>query len=263
MITSTANKQVKYVSTLLKKGKARREERLFVAEGVRMCLEIPPERIQTLYISDSFRKNPHYTELTKRVRQVEVLTDTVFAALSDTRSPQGVMAVVKQRTYGLEEMIATGSSGRLPLLMVLEQLQDPGNLGTILRAGVGAGMTGILMDSGTADIYNPKVVRSTMGSLLRVPFAYVEDLDATLTFLKKAEIRLFAAHLHGSTDYDREDYQKATAFLIGNEGKGLSPEVVARADARICIPMLGKVESLNAAVAASVLMYEAARQRRG
>jgi len=124
-------------------------------------------------------------------------------------------------------------------------------------------MTGILMDSGTADIYNPKVVRSTMGSLLRVPFAYVEDLDATLTFLKKAEIRLFAAHLHGSTDYDREDYQKATAFLIGNEGKGLSPEVVARADARICIPMLGKVESLNAAVAASVLMYEAARQRRG
>lgn len=263
MITSTANKQVKYVSALLKKGKARREERLFVAEGVRMCREIPPERIRTLYISDSFRGNPHYAELTEKVRQVEVLTDTVFAALSDTRTPQGVMAVVEQREYRLEEMAAAGSTGRPPLLMVLEQLQDPGNLGTILRAGEGAGATGILMDSGTADIYNPKVVRSTMGSLLRVPFVYVEDLDEALVFLKKAGIRLCATYLRGSRDYDKEDYRKATAFLIGNEGSGLSQETVARADVRIRIPMLGKVESLNAAVAASVVMYEAARQRRG
>lgn len=263
MITSTANRQIKYVSALLKKAKARREEQLFVAEGVRMCMEIPPERIRTLYISDSFRKNTNCAALTERVRQVEVLTDTVFAALSDTRTPQGVLAVAEQSHYCPEDLTMAGPDGAKPLLLVLEQIQDPGNLGTVLRAGEGAGVTGILMDGGTADIYNPKVVRSTMGSLLRVPFVYVEDLDGALMMLKRKEIRLFAAHLQGSRDYDREDYRQATAFLIGNEANGLSDRTAARADARIRIPMLGRVESLNAAVAASVLMFEAARQRRG
>lgn len=263
MITSTANRQIKYVNALLKKAKARREERLFVAEGVRMCREIPTERIRALYISESFRKNPGFASLTEKVRQVEVVTDTVFAALSDTRTPQGVLALVEQSRYRPEELTAAGADGSVPLLLVLEQLQDPGNLGTILRAGEGAGVTGILMDAGTADIYNPKVVRSTMGSLLRVPFAYVEDLGETLVMLRKKGIQLFAAHLQGSRDYDREDYRGATAFLIGNEANGLSDRTASEADVRIRIPMLGRVESLNAAVAASVLMFEAARQRRG
>lgn len=262
MITSTANKQIKYVSSLLKKTKARREEGLFVAEGLRMCMELPPERIRTLYISDSFRKNPHCAALTRGVRQVEVLTDTVFEALSDTRTPQGILAVVEQSRYRPEELTAAGPDGRPPLLLVLEQLQDPGNLGTIVRAGEGAGVTGILMDSGTADIYNPKVVRSTMGSLLRMPFAYVEELGPALAMLQEKGIRLCAAHLQGSLAYDREDYRQATAFLIGNEANGLSPQTAGQADVRIRIPMLGRVESLNAAVAASVLMFEAARQRR-
>ena len=159
--------------------------------------------------------------------------------------------------------MAVGRDGTLPHLLVLEHLQDPGNLGTILRAGEGAGLTGVLMDSNTADIYSPKVVRATMGSLLRVPFAYVEDLGEALALLKKKKIRVYAAHLQGSNAYDRENYRKATAFLIGNEANGLSPETAAAADVRIRIPMLGEVESLNAAVAASVLMFEAARQRRG
>lgn len=263
MITSTANRQIKYVNALLKKAKVRREEQLFVAEGVRMCREIPTERIRALYISESFRKNPACAALTERAGQVEVVTDTVFAALSDTRTPQGVLALAEQRHYRPEELTAAGPDGSAPLLLVLEQLQDPGNLGTILRAGEGAGVTGILMDAGTADIYNPKVVRSTMGSLFRVPFAYVEDLGETLVMLRRKGIRLFAAHLQGSRDYDREDYRGATAFLIGNEANGLSDRTASEADVRIRIPMLGRVESLNAAVAASVLMFEAARQRRG
>ena len=261
MIASTANKQVKYVNALQKKSRLRREEGLFVAEGLRMCGEIPPERIQTLYISESFRKNPHCGKLTERVRQVEVVTDTVFEALSDTRTPQGVLAVVRQSHYTLEQLIK--EKGNIPPhLMVLEQIQDPGNLGTILRAGEGAGVTGILMDEGTVDIYSPKVARSTMGSLLRVPFVCVENLGQTLDELKSRGVRLYAAHLQGSRDYDREDYRGATAFLIGNEAGGLRPETADRADVRIRIPMMGQVESFNAAVAASVLMFEAARQRR-
>ena len=148
------------------------------------------------------------------------------------------------------------------LLMVLETIQDPGNLGTILRAGEGAGVTGIVMDANTADVYNPKVIRSTMGSVLRMPFVYVENLHETLEELKKKKIRLFAAHLQGKHAYDQEDYTGPAAFLIGNEGNGLTEETAAMADIYIRIPMEGRVESLNAAVAASVLMFEAARQRR-
>ena len=118
MITSTANRQIKYVSALLKKAKARREEQLFVAEGVRMCMEIPPERIRTLYISDSFRKNTNCAALTERVRQVEVLTDTVFAALSDTRTPQGVLAVAEQSHYFPEDLTMAEPDSAKPLLMV-------------------------------------------------------------------------------------------------------------------------------------------------
>lgn len=264
MISSTTNRQVRYVNALVKKAKTRREEDLFVAEGLRMCMEIPKERIQALYISESFSKHPDCGELTKGVRQVETVTDEVFKSLSDTQSPQGILALVRQYHYTLDEVAKTGAeSGRPALLMVLEHLQDPGNLGTIIRAGEGAGVTGILMDASTADIYNPKVIRSTMGSVLRVPFVYVDNLHMSLKHLKQKGIRLYAAHLKGEHSYDKEDYTSDTGFLIGNEANGLSEETASLADIYVRIPMEGRVESLNAAVAASVLMFEAARQRRG
>ena len=147
--------------------------------------------------------------------------------------------------------------------MVLENLQDPGNLGTIVRTGEAAGVTGILMSRETVDIYNPKVIRSTMGSVFRVPFLYADDLFGALRDLQKKGVRFYAAHLEGASVYDEEDYQAPCGFLIGNEGSGLSCEITALADARIRIPMEGEVESLNAAVAASVLLFETARQRRG
>lgn len=263
VISSTTNKQVKYVNALMKKSKTRREEDLFVAEGLRMCSEIPKERIHTLYISENFRKHPECAKLTKGVRHVEEVTDEVFRALSDTQTPQGILALVKQYHYSLDQVAQTGKeSGRPALLMILERLQDPGNLGTIIRAGEGAGVTGILMDSDTADIYNPKVTRSTMGSVLRVPFVYTDDLKADLMKLKKKGIHLYAAHLKGVNSYDLENYRGDTGFLIGNEGNGLSDAVAELADTYVRIPMAGQVESLNAAVASSVLMFEAARQRR-
>ncbi len=263
MISSTTNKQVKFVNSLVKKAKTRREEDLFVAEGLRMCQEIPKDRIHSLYISESFQKNPECKKLTSGVRHVEVVTDEVFKALSDTQTPQGILALVKQYHYTLEEVAKTASeTGTGAHVMILERLQDPGNLGTIVRAGEGAGVTGILMDQDTADIYNPKVIRSTMGSVLRVPFVYTSDLKGALKILKSRGIRLYAAHLKGEHSYDQEDYRKDIGFLIGNEGNGLSDEIADMADTYIRIPMAGRVESLNAAVAASVLMFETARQRR-
>ena len=263
MISSTTNKQVKFVNALVKKAKTRREEELFVAEGLRMCSEIPKDRIHTLYISEAFSKTKECKVLREGVKHIELVTDEVFKSLSDTQSPQGILALVKQYHYTLDEVAeANQKTGKPALLMVLETIQDPGNLGTILRAGEGAGVTGVVMDANTADIYNPKVIRSTMGSVYRMPFLYVESVVSLTQELKDRNIRTFAAHLHGKNSYDQESYTGGTAFLIGNEGKGLTDEAADSADCLIRIPMCGKVESLNAAMASGILMYEAARQRR-
>ena len=162
------------------------------------------------------------------------------------------------RSYIMEDILG----GENPLVMILEDLQDPGNAGTILRTGEGAGVSGVLLTKTCVDITNPKVIRSTMGSVYRMPFLYVESVVSLAQELKDRNIRTFAAHLHGKNSYDQESYTGGTAFLIGNEGKGLTDEAADSADCLIRIPMCGKVESLNAAMASGILMYEAARQRR-
>ena len=261
MITSTSNAQIKELAKLQKKSRLRDEKGIFLVEGPRMTEEIPAERIEKVYASESFaKKNKEFLE--KLQAPVELLTDTVFAYVSDTKTPQGILLVMEQRSCEIREMLDLDAQGRKPLLMVLDNLQDPGNLGTILRAGEAAGVTGVIMSHDCVDIYNPKVIRSTMGSVYRMPFVYVEHLPETLEVLAEAGIHSYAAHLKGKNSYDQEDYTRGTAFLIGNEGNGLRDEVADAAECYIKIPMCGEVESLNAAVASSVLMFEAARQRR-
>ena len=148
------------------------------------------------------------------------------------------------------------------MLLVLENLQDPGNLGTMMRTAEGAGVTGVLLSRGCVDIYNPKTIRSTMGSIYRVPFLYTDDLLGDMDRLHEKGIVTYAAHLKGKGFYDEESYKGPTAFLIGNEGNGLTDELSEKAKQYIKIPMEGQLESLNAAVAAAILMYEASRQRR-
>ena len=261
MITSTSNAIVKRLVNLKKKKKARDEERVFLVEGIRMFREVPTDQLEEVYVSESFYKKEKDTVeavLQGTGIRPEELSDTVYAYASDTKTPQGVLCVVRQMEYPLEKVI----TGQCPMIMVLEHLQDPGNLGTILRTAEGAGVTGIVMDRECVDIYNPKTIRSTMGSIYRMPFCYVEDLKAAIGSLKEAGIGFYAAHLDGRHDYDEEDYGRPCAFLIGNEGNGLSQETAELADIYIKIPMEGQVESLNAAIAASVLMFEAGRQRR-
>ena len=259
MISSTKNEQVKTVIELKKKAKARNEAKLFVVEGVRMVSELPKERTEKLYVSESFYKNPENEKFLKDYPQYEIVTDSVFAAMSDTQTPQGVMALIRQYEYGIDDVLKADGKAHL---MILENLQDPGNLGTILRAGEGAGITGLIMSRDTVDIYNPKVIRSTMGSVFRVPFFYTDDIFKTVKELQARGIRLFAAHLGGKNNYEQEDYTGDIGFLIGNEGNGLSDELSDMADTWVKIPMAGNVESLNAAIAAAILMFETARQRR-
>ena len=259
MITSSSNARVKQLVQWQKKRKVRDEDGVFLVEGIRMFVEAPEEQVQEVYVSESFwKKRKEELDLERWGKRLEVLSDSVFAHVSDTKTPQGVLLVMKQSVYSAEKVMR----GEAPLLMVLDNIQDPGNLGTILRAGEAAGVTGVIMSRDTVDIYNPKVIRSTMGSIYRMPFAYVEDLPQTVRLLKEAGVHTYAAHLKGKHSYEEEDYCVGTAFLIGNEGNGLRDEVADVAEIYVKIPMCGAVESLNAAIASSVLMFEAARQRR-
>ena len=254
MITSTSNQRVKELSQIQKKSKIRSREGIFIAEGIRMVRETPHERLVGLYFSGGDLK------VREQIRKkTEILSDAVFSYVSDTKTPQGVLAVVHQMEYTLGQM----TEGAIPHLMILDNLQDPGNLGTIFRTAEAAGVTGIIMSRDCVDIYNPKTIRSTMGALYRMPFLYVDDLKETIHTLKEQNIKSYAAHLDGKNTYDKEDYRQGTAFLIGNEGNGLREEIAQCADTWIRIPMCGQVESLNAAVAATVLMFEVSRQRRG
>lgn len=266
MITSTANNTVRRLVGLRKKRRSRDEEGVFLVEGLRMFEEVPEGELLELYVTEEFLFRERRLVETKRGGsgcRFEVFSRQVMEYVSDTKHPQGVLCAARQRRgNGLEEMFDGKASGGCPLILVLDQLQDPGNLGTIFRAGEAAGVTGILMSKDTVDVYNPKVIRSTMGSVFRVPFYYAEDLSEAVRKMKERGVGTYAAHLGGTICYDEPDYRRPTAFFIGNEGNGLRREVAELADRYIRIPMRGQVESLNAAVAAALLMFEAGRQRR-
>lgn len=284
MITSTSSSQVKHIVNLQKKSKLRKEEKQFVVEGIKMVSEAPKDRLVKVYISETFKadneeflKKMNYEAVGKDV--LEIVSDNVFVRMSDTQTPQGIMAVVKMSDVCIEDMFEkdnytdskddgadkvednTVDAKKQPLLLILENLQDPGNLGTIVRMAEGAGVTGIIMSSNTVDIYNPKTIRSTMGSLYRVPVIYVDDICKAVDECKEKGVKVYAAHLKGTDNYNQKDYAQPTAFMIGNEGNGLSDRLTQKADELVRIPMQGKVESLNAAIACTILTYEAVRQR--
>ncbi len=244
-----------------KKSAARRRDGIFLIEGVKMYAECPRERILSVYFSESFVKsNPAVYEDAYGAfgkDRVFMLTDADFLRVSDTKTPQGVLAVVRAENLSAEAVLSDPEG----LYLFLESVQDPGNVGTILRSAEAAGVSGVVLNADSADVCNPKVIRSTMGSVFRMKFAVSEDLPATVKAFQASGGRVYAAHLKGSIPYTKADYRGKCAFLIGNESQGLSDALSALSDARVRIPMAGQVESLNAAMAATVLLYEAVRQR--
>ena len=254
MITSLSNPLVKRVSLLNKKASLRKEEGLFAVEGRRFAEEIPADRLEQAFVTEAFRETAEGEALARRLN-AETVSEAVMEKMADTRSPQGVLALVRMRETSPEQW------GSGPLLL-LERVQDPGNLGTIFRTAEAAGAGGIILDEETADPYSPKVLRSTMGGIFRVPFRIVPRIGEEVRRLQREGVRVYAAHLKGRTDYDGVRYPARCAFLLGNEGSGLTEDVSALADEWIRIPMEGRAESLNVAVAGALLLYEAFRQRR-
>ena len=276
IISSKDNKKIKYIRSLLEKGNIRKKNRQFVVEGIKLVDEalkygdvseiVITESLYAEIVSGDLSNNALLAENGKNVikyvensRSTIVVLDAVFNSVSETITPQGVLAVVGMPCYRLldEDYLDKiySKTGKIKLL-ILEDTSDPGNLGTIMRTAEAAGVTGVIMTKGTVDIFNPKVVRSTMGSIFRLPFAYVEDLKEVIKELKKSGISFYAAHLKGEKSYKAIQYSDRSAILIGNEAKGLSDKVADLADTYVIIPMQGRVESLNAAVAAALMMYE-------
>ena len=171
MITSAQNTQVKNVIKLNQKAKARREQGLFIAEGRKMFLEAPDDWIEKVYVAESLLDDEEIMQKAGRFSW-DAVENSVFRQMSDTQTPQGVLTVLRQPSYQLEDLLKQEA----PLLMVLEDLQDPGNAGTIIRTGEGAGIGGVFLTKTCVDITNPKVIRATMGSIYRIPFFYVEDV---------------------------------------------------------------------------------------
>ena len=260
VISSMSNAQVKNLNLLQRKAKEREAQGVFIIEGIKMFEEARADNLlKKTYVCESlFRElisnQPDYFD----GLDYEIVTDAVFKEVSETKTPQGIMGMVNVAHYSLERILSDPNA----CLLLLEDIRDPGNLGTMLRTAEGAGVTGIILSDSSVDIYNPKVVRATMGSIYRVPFYQAKDFYEVLAQVKVWGIEIYAAHLQG-IPYDTEgSFQKRCALLIGNEANGLTKEASDLADTLIKIPMEGRVESLNAAVAAAILMYETARQRR-
>ncbi len=258
LITSATNQRVKRMVALVKKARERKKENSFIIEGERLFRDTPVEFLREIYVTEEFEA--------KAAPELEgksyfVVTKEIMAKISDTSTPQGVICVAQMPSYEAEDLFGKKEDG-IPLLLVLENIQDPGNLGTMFRTAEAAGVTGILMSSDTVDLFNPKTVRATMSAIFRMPFRYTDDLHGDLAAIRERGFTVCAAHLGGSKSYDKISYAGPSAIMIGNEGNGLTQETAELATEKILIPMKGEIESLNAAMAAGILMYEAARQRR-
>ena len=261
-ITSVSNPRIRRLVELRKKAKLRRETGMFLIEGTRLCADTPEPFITEVYATEEWLSDaPDQEKARMSGFPLTVVSEEVMAKAADTETPQGLLCVTQMPTYTMEELMGRDQKAE-PLLLVLEDIRDPGNLGTIFRTAEAAGATGILMSRGTVDLFNPKVVRATMSAIFRMPFAVSGDLPADLQRLREQGIRSYAAHLGGKRAYDALPLTGGSAFLIGNEGNGLSAEITEAADEKIIIPMSGGAESLNAAMAAGILLFEASRQRR-
>ena len=249
MIESTSNKKIKELAALQRSKKERTQAGLFVLEGdriIRDALATRKELVDNVYVSASYA-----SEKGLPAENTVVVADSVLSHACETVTDQGILATVREEPLlRKEEELVTKDR-----VLLLEDIQDPGNLGTIIRTAEAAGIEAVIMSAGTADIFSPKVVRSTMGSILRVPFTYSENITATVKALKESGHTVYAAHLKGACDMRKTPFGARRAIIIGNEGRGISDQVADIADIRVFIPMRGEVESLNAAIAAAILMY--------
>ncbi len=252
-ITSKDNKLIKYIAKLQTSAKFRREEGRFVAEGLRVCVEaaLSGAKVESLLVTES-ALNKHEAELSQLLscaKDVYLASDKAIAAACETKTPQGVICVIKT----LDNNIDLDTINNKYIL--LENVQDPSNLGTVLRTADALGISGVIMTKDCCDVYSPKVCRGAMGALYRVPFAIVDNAPEFIRKFNKNGMS-FAAVVRNAEDVAKVDFCGTVLVAIGNEGNGLTEETINVCSERITIKMCNNAESLNASIAAGILMWE-------
>lgn len=251
-ITSKENKIFKDCQRLLQK-KFRDQQERYIIEGMNLIEEAKENAEQVDFVV--IRKN---INIPSGFENVFVMDEKLFDRIAQTETSQGVMAVVKKKNYSREQLDTLCSGGGN--LLILDRLQDPGNIGTIIRTATGAGYKAVVAVKGTADIYSPKVVRSAAGAVFRIPIVLVEDDREVKQLAIALGKKLVVTGFDTDNYYFDIDLSQNIALVIGNEGNGVSEELMAEADIKVKIPMKNNLESLNASVAAGILMYEAIRE---
>ena len=246
MLTSLKNEKIQSWRSLKEK-KGRAKYHSFLVEGTRMV----QEAVASSFTVRAFllREDYHVEFALPKNIPAYILPDHVFQAVSDTKTPQGIAAVLDLQTREAEG----------PRLLALDGVQDPGNVGTIIRTADASGFDGILFSPDCADLFSPKVLRSTMGSIFRLGFSFPASLPDALNRLKKKGFSVLSSQLDGNPFFERKNISQSFVLIIGNEGSGVSDQVKAVATHRLCLPMRGGAESLNAAVAAGIMMYDLTR----
>ena len=258
VISSKDNELVKHIKKLKDK-KYRDESNEYIIEGVKLIEEAVKEnaKIKKIIVcEDTTRTYEIPTNVMLEIAKYECIyvTDNIFSSITQVTNPQGIMAIIEKNSTNQEIDYSQD------IIIALDDVQDPGNLGTILRTVDSIGLNQIIVSKETADAFNPKVVRSTMGAIFRIKIIEVEDLKQTVKEMKKHHFKLMVTSLQTENSIYDIDFHKKI-IVIGNESNGVSKEIQDLADEKAKIPMLGKTESLNASVAAGIVMYEYVRQK--
>ena len=264
MISSSSNKTIKYIKALQMK-KARDEYGEFLIEGEKLLKEALDYKVPVsmVLMSQSFagstRLDEHADILNKNKIQMYYAEDKIFNGVCETDTPQGIIAAAGKLQYELENII---SKEELKIIL-LHELRDPGNAGTIIRTADACGLDAVFISKGSVDLYNGKTIRATMGSLFHMPVIQNLDTAETLSLLRDKQVTTVGADPHSNISCTDLPYYKKSAIIIGNESQGISSEIKAMLDINTSIPMPGRAESLNAGIAASILMYEFVVRKRG
>lgn len=256
-LTGLQNPLVKAAAELKQK-KYRQQRGEFLAEGLRTAEEAVAFKAaqQIFYTATEDERTLKLLEQAASMQlKLTCVSEAVMKKIADTETPQGIIAVCRMQEQTLEQLLASGK-----LLLVLDRVGDPGNIGTMLRTADAAGVGGIILLKGTADIYAPKTVRSSMGSLFHVPVLSGVAEQEFIDNAKKAGYQLLVTALDGADNLYQADLKGRLAFVMGNEAGGVSASLMKQADKRVFIPMRGKAESLNVAMAAGIVMFEAMRR---
>ncbi len=248
IITSKDNEIIKNIKKLKEK-KYRLDS--YIVEGIKMVKEAINENQEIALIA--IREDFKIDFDTKKIKIV-IISNKIFNDISDVKTPQGILAVIKKNQ---NNQIETNQE----YILALDSLQDPGNMGTIIRTADSANINQIIINKTTVDPYSPKVIRSTMGAIYRTNIIEVEDLKATLKEMKLKGFQIITTDLKATQSIYDINYNNKTVVVIGNEANGVSQEILQTADKKVIIPMLGKTESLNASIAASIMIYEYVRQK--